>query len=65
MLYHCIPFTVDRETEIRMLRNGQKEIERESNLSGDLYTMRTKLKMLQDQLDASEKKIRQLRDEVC
>ena len=48
-----------------MLRNGQKEIERESNLSGDLYTMRTKLKMLQDQLDASEKKIRQLRDEVC
>lgn len=55
---------IRRETEIRMLRNCQKEIERESNLSGDVYAMRSKLKALQDQVDAGERTISSLREEV-
>lgn len=47
-----------------MLRNGQKEVERDSNLSGDMYTMKTKLKALQDEVDAGEKTICSLREEV-
>ncbi|XP_067928454.1 golgin subfamily A member 4-like [Watersipora subatra] len=53
-----------RETEIRMLRNKEKEIERESSLSGDKYTMKTKLRTLQDQVDFGEKKIVELREEI-
>lgn len=47
-----------------MLRNSQREIEREASLSGDIYTMRTKLRSLQDQVDNGEKKVATLRDEV-
>lgn len=47
-----------------MLRSTQKEIERDTNLSGDVFTMKAKLKSLQEQVDNSDKKISALRNEV-
>ena len=47
-----------------MLRNTQKEIERDSSLTGDVYMMKAKLRSLQEQLENSDNKISALRNEV-
>lgn len=52
------------DTEIQMLRNTQKEIKRDSNLSGDVFTMKAKLRSLQEQVESGENKISALRNEV-
>ena len=52
------------DTEIRMLRNTQKEIKRDSSLTGDVYMMKAKLRSLQEQLENSDNKISALRNEV-
>jgi len=47
-----------------MLRNQLREIEKESSLSGDVYTLRTKLKAMQQEVEAGQKKISTLRNDV-
>jgi len=53
-----------RDTEVKLLRGNLKEIEKETKIGGDQFTMKAKMKLQQDQLETAERRINSLRSEV-